>query len=36
MISGTYNEIRTRLNLLATDNQSISAKLENLKDSLDD
>lgn len=36
MISGTYNEIRTRLNLLATDNQSISAKLEDLKDSLDD
>ena len=36
MISGTYNEVRTRLNLLATDNQTISVKLESLKDSLDD
>lgn len=30
MISGTYNEIRTRLNLLATDNQNITSKLEDL------
>ena len=32
MISGTYNEVRTRLNLLATDNQTLSVKLDDLKD----
>lgn len=31
MISGTYNEIRSRLNLLASDNQLITSKLEDLK-----
>ena len=31
MISGTYNEVRTRLNLLATDNQTLSVKLDDLK-----
>ena len=35
MLSGTYNEIRTRLNLLAQDNQVITTKLEDLKDSND-
>lgn len=35
MLSGTYNEVRTRLNLLAQDNQVITSKLEELKDSND-
>ena len=32
MISGTYNEVRTRLNLLAVDNQTLVSKIESLKD----
>lgn len=35
MISSTYNDLRTRLNLLAEDNMSITSKLEDLKDSLE-
>lgn len=35
MISSTYNDLRTRLNLLAEDNMSITSKLDDLKDSLE-
>lgn len=32
MISGTYSNIRSRLNLLANDNQEVTSRLEDLKD----